>query len=159
MTEKERDRQRGQSDRQTKKEKKRRNWREKKRDREREKERETDRQRQRKKGKRWGKGGERENLCVEQGSLHVGFFFHLQFMEASDITSRAEKVSAVVLAEMYHFHRERVVDFRDMMKFFLQEQIDFYQRVSPASHRGCGWMLLVGVVFSVFNTGALLCIT
>ena len=72
-------------------------------------------------------------------------------MEASDITSRAEKVSTVVLAEMYHFHHERVVDFRDMMKFFLQEQIDFYKRVCSASlgldvDSGCGWMLIVGVV-------------
>lgn len=54
----------------------------------------------------------------------------IDFMEASDITSRAEKVSVVVMAEMYHFHRERVVDFRDMMKFFLQEQIDFYKRIT-----------------------------
>lgn len=81
-------------------------------------------------------------------------------MEASDITGRAEKVSVVVLAEMYHFHHERVVDFRDMMKFLLHEQIDFYKRVSVlqagvsewvCSSEGVGervkWLLL-GVAYS-----------
>ena len=33
-------------------------------------------------------------------------------------------------AEIYHFQHERVVDFRNMMKFFLNEQIRFYQDVS-----------------------------
>lgn len=51
-------------------------------------------------------------------------------MEASDITARSEKVSSVVLAEIYHFQRERVVDFREMMKNMLQEQIGFYKEVS-----------------------------
>ena len=50
-------------------------------------------------------------------------------MEASDITSRAEKVSSIVLAEIYRFHRDRVVDFREMMKFMLHEQIKFYTEV------------------------------
>lgn len=50
-------------------------------------------------------------------------------MEASEITSRAEKVSSIVLAEIYHFQRERVVDFRKMMKDMLKEQIDFYTQV------------------------------
>ena len=77
------------------------------------------------------------------------FILFFQFMEASDITSRAEKVSVVVMAEMYHFHRERVVDFRDMMKFFLQEQIDFYKRVSVALAEG--WILVVGVIVREFD--------
>ena len=50
-------------------------------------------------------------------------------MEASDITKRAENVSAVVLAEVYHFQHERVADFREMMKFMLLQQIDFYKEV------------------------------
>ena len=33
-------------------------------------------------------------------------------------------------AEMSHFHNERVIDFKEMMKHFLQEQISFHQRVS-----------------------------
>lgn len=50
-------------------------------------------------------------------------------MEASDITKRAENVSAVVLAEVYHFQHERVADFREMMKFMLLQQIEFYKEV------------------------------
>ena len=50
-------------------------------------------------------------------------------MEASDITARSERVSSVVLAEIYHFQRERVIDFRDMMKALLQQQINFYKEV------------------------------
>lgn len=37
------------------------------------------------------------------------------------------------VAEMYHFQHERVVDFREMMKLFLAEQIKFYQEVSIIS--------------------------
>ena len=51
-------------------------------------------------------------------------------MEASDITARSEKVSSIVLAEIYHFQRERVVDFREMMKALLRQQINFYKEVT-----------------------------
>ena len=51
-------------------------------------------------------------------------------MEASEITARSERVSAVVLAEIYHFQHERVVDFRQMMKDMLVQQIGFYKEVS-----------------------------
>ena len=34
------------------------------------------------------------------------------------------------VAEIYHFQHERVVDFREMMKLFLAEQIKFYEEVS-----------------------------
>ena len=50
-------------------------------------------------------------------------------MEANEITARSEKVSAVMLAEIYHFHHERVVDFRKMMKEMLEQQIGFYKEV------------------------------
>lgn len=50
-------------------------------------------------------------------------------MEASEITARSEKVSSIVLSEIYHFQHERVVDFREMMKFMLQQQINFYTEV------------------------------
>ena len=50
-------------------------------------------------------------------------------MEASEITARSEKVSSIVLSEIYHFQHERVVDFREMMKFMLQQQISFYTEV------------------------------
>ncbi len=51
-------------------------------------------------------------------------------MEASDIKNRAEKVSNVVMAEIYHFQHERVIDFRQMMKDMLTQQIGFYKEVS-----------------------------
>ncbi|XP_003382576.1 PREDICTED: sorting nexin-33-like [Amphimedon queenslandica] len=54
----------------------------------------------------------------------------IDFMEASDITARSEKVSSIVLAEVYHFQRERVVDFREMMKAMLQAQINFYKEIT-----------------------------
>ena len=50
-------------------------------------------------------------------------------MEASDIKNRAEKVSNVVMAEVYHFQHERVIDFRQMMKDMLIQQIGFYKEV------------------------------
>ena len=34
------------------------------------------------------------------------------------------------VAEIYHFQHERAVDFREMMKLFLAEQIKFYEEVS-----------------------------
>lgn len=39
-------------------------------------------------------------------------------------------VAGVLLAEMFHFQRERVIDFRQMMREMLQEQIKFYREVS-----------------------------
>ena len=51
-------------------------------------------------------------------------------MEAGEIQGRSEKVAAVLQSEMYHFHRERVIDFRQMMREMLQEQISFYKEVS-----------------------------
>jgi sorting nexin-9/18/33 len=54
----------------------------------------------------------------------------IDFMEASEMNARAEKVSTVVMAEINHFQRERVKDFRSIMKFMLEEQIKFYTNVS-----------------------------
>lgn len=34
-----------------------------------------------------------------------------------------------VVAEIYHFQHERVIDFREMMKNFLDEQLNFYKEV------------------------------
>ncbi len=36
---------------------------------------------------------------------------------------------STLAAEMFHFQRERVVDYKEMMKRFLNEQITFYQEV------------------------------
>ena len=54
----------------------------------------------------------------------------MDIVEASGIKSRADKVSAVLLAETHHFHRERVADFNDTMKFLLKEQIDFHRKIA-----------------------------
>ena len=51
-------------------------------------------------------------------------------MEAGEIQERSEKVAGVLQAEMIHFQRERVIDFRQMMREMLQEQISFYKEVS-----------------------------
>ena len=38
-------------------------------------------------------------------------------------------------AEIYHFQHERVIDFREMMKHFLDAQLEFYREVSPTCQR------------------------
>lgn len=38
-------------------------------------------------------------------------------------------VWSFVAAEIYHFQHERVIDFREMMKQFLMEQLNFYNEV------------------------------
>ena len=37
------------------------------------------------------------------------------------------------VAEIYHFQHERVIDFREMMKHFLDEQLNFYKEVRCVS--------------------------
>ena len=54
----------------------------------------------------------------------------LQMTEAGEIQGRSEKVAGMLQAEMFHFQRERVIDFRQMMREMLQEQITFYKDVS-----------------------------
>lgn len=53
----------------------------------------------------------------------------IDMTDATDITSRSEVISAAVIAEIYHFQHERVVDFRAMMRDMLSEQIKFYQQI------------------------------
>ncbi|XP_064384617.1 sorting nexin-33-like [Halichondria panicea] len=53
----------------------------------------------------------------------------IDITDASDISGRAETIAASILAEVHHFQHERIVDFRDMMKAFLNEQITFYSEV------------------------------
>ena len=36
----------------------------------------------------------------------------------------------ILTAEMSHFHDQKVADFKSMMQHFIQEQIDYHQRVS-----------------------------
>ncbi|XP_048825498.1 sorting nexin-33-like isoform X2 [Brienomyrus brachyistius] len=53
--------------------------------------------------------------------------------EADGVQKRCQTVGFALQAEMNHFHRRRVVDFKKMMQAYLREQIAFYQRV--------GWQL------------------
>lgn len=48
---------------------------------------------------------------------------------AESVSQRADVVSYAVLAEINHFQNERVKDSRDMMKMFLQAQLNFYQGI------------------------------
>ena len=45
------------------------------------------------------------------------------------VTSRGDTISYAVLAEMDTFETDRLPDFRDIFKSFLQEQIGFHQKV------------------------------
>ena len=51
-------------------------------------------------------------------------------VDADDVTTRSDTISNVVLAEVYHFQHERVVDFRDMMRTLIGGKIQFYKEVS-----------------------------
>ena len=42
------------------------------------------------------------------------------------------------VAEIYHFQHERVIDFREMMKNFLDEQLNFYKEVCSIGGGGGG---------------------
>lgn len=56
-------------------------------------------------------------------------------VDADQVTTRSDTVSNVVLAEIYHFQHERVVDFRDMMKCLIAAKMQFYKEVSqPSMH-------------------------
>ncbi|CAH1253021.1 SNX33 [Branchiostoma lanceolatum] len=54
-------------------------------------------------------------------------------MEASEVEGvqqRLETISYATLAEMNHFHKERIGDVKVMMQNYLQQQIAFYQQVT-----------------------------
>lgn len=53
----------------------------------------------------------------------------LQGAEAAAIALRGDVVSYALLAEINHFQRERVIDFKRYMQNYLKEQISFYQKV------------------------------
>lgn len=48
---------------------------------------------------------------------------------SESVTQRADQISYAVLAEMNHFQKERVHDFKQMMAAFLQQQILFYEKI------------------------------
>lgn len=54
-------------------------------------------------------------------------------MPESDVAAviqRADVISFGTLAEMNHFQRERVADYKDMMQKFLHGQIKFYRDIT-----------------------------
>ncbi|XP_053557250.1 sorting nexin-18 [Bombina bombina] len=59
---------------------------------------------------------------VEEGKMEL--------QKASDIQERCNVISYATLAEIHHFHKIRVRDFKSQMQHFLQQQITFYQKVT-----------------------------
>jgi len=53
----------------------------------------------------------------------------LKYSEVADISQRMDTVSGAIFAEMHHFHRERVRDYKGVMQAFLREQILFHQEI------------------------------
>ncbi|CAH1786748.1 unnamed protein product, partial [Owenia fusiformis] len=50
--------------------------------------------------------------------------------EAQGVVNRADSISYVTLAEIDHFHKGRVNDYRVMMKEYLQAQLEFYKKIT-----------------------------
>ncbi|XP_068105510.1 sorting nexin-18 [Hyperolius riggenbachi] len=59
---------------------------------------------------------------VEEGKMEL--------QKANDIQDRCNIISYATLAEIQHFHRIRVRDFKSQMQHFLQQQIMFFQKVT-----------------------------
>ena len=57
--------------------------------------------------------------------------------EVMNVQHRVDTVSYGTLAEMNHFQRERVQDFKLMMQLYLRSQIQFYQDVSISIYDLC----------------------
>lgn len=53
----------------------------------------------------------------------------MELQKASDIQDRCNIISYATLAEIQHFHKIRVRDFKSQMQHFLQQQITFFQKV------------------------------
>lgn len=59
---------------------------------------------------------------VEEGKMEL--------QKASDIQERCNIISYASLAEIQHFHKIRVRDFKSQMQHFLQQQMTFFQKVT-----------------------------
>ncbi|XP_028678313.1 sorting nexin-33 [Erpetoichthys calabaricus] len=55
--------------------------------------------------------------------------------EADGIRKRCRVVGFALQAEMNHFHKQREIDFKEMMQSYLKQQIVFYQRVGQQLER------------------------
>lgn len=54
----------------------------------------------------------------------------MEFDEAEAIKTRADVVSYSMMAEINHFQRQRVCDYKANMQYFLREQIKFYEAIT-----------------------------
>ena len=61
--------------------------------------------------------------------LHTDCPLKQCLLPLSQVTSRGDTISYAVLAEMDTFEADRLPDYRDIFKSFLQEQIGFHQKV------------------------------
>ena len=50
--------------------------------------------------------------------------------EKEAVRTRRDIIHTLVLCEVAHFHKQRREDFRDLMRAYLQAQIEFFERVS-----------------------------
>jgi sorting nexin-9/18/33 len=50
--------------------------------------------------------------------------------ETEAVRSRVDTINHAMLAEINHFHAERVADFKEIMVNYLKNQVDFYQRIA-----------------------------
>jgi len=50
--------------------------------------------------------------------------------EKEVVRRRCDIIHSVALCEMTHFHRQRRIDYRDMMREYLKAQIDFHKRIT-----------------------------
>jgi len=53
----------------------------------------------------------------------------MEYTEVSDVASRVDVMTNCIFAEINHFQRERVRDFKAQSQHFLQEQIKFHQEI------------------------------
>uniref|UniRef100_A0A4W3JXZ2 Sorting nexin n=1 Tax=Callorhinchus milii TaxID=7868 RepID=A0A4W3JXZ2_CALMI len=59
---------------------------------------------------------------VEEGKIELN--------QSGGVRERCDTISFATLAEIHHFHQIRVSDFKAQMQQFLQQQIQFYQKVT-----------------------------
>ena len=75
-------------------------------------------------------------FCSDQGALQKRRELERSASEGkteasvvSQAKQRTDVLSYSLLAEMSYFHQQRVRDYNSAVKIFLQEQINYYQRV------------------------------
>ncbi|KAL0965815.1 hypothetical protein UPYG_G00286140 [Umbra pygmaea] len=69
-------------------------------------------------------------IHVQKGALTKVKECQKQEGEGSTINERCNIISCATLAEIQHFHRTRVRDFKGQMQHHLQQQISFFQKIT-----------------------------